>query len=42
MVVPVKGDFVPWNPKVIYFTCPNEPEMEFINHQTNQQYENLN
>ena len=34
MVVPVKGDFVPWNPKVIYFTCPNTPKEEFINHTT--------
>ena len=42
MDVPVKGGFVPWNPKVIYFTCPNVPEEEFINHNTNQQYENLN
>ena len=37
--MPVKGGFVPWRPKMIVFTSPNPPHVEF--YQENDQREQL-
>ena len=37
--MPVKGGFVPWRPKMIVFTSPNPPHVEF--YQENEQREQL-
>lgn len=33
--VPVKGNFVMWNPEVIIVTCPRIPDNEFVRHEKN-------
>lgn len=39
--VEVKGGSVFFNPEVIIITCPRSPEQEYVNHNTNEVYEDI-